>query len=111
MRANFLHHLTLTNKLKLTFGFIIAGLIVLGTVSFFSLAQVSKISLSVANVDAKQVFNWYELKALANQHRMTIITHVGTSELTDMAVLEKSIHQLEAQLQKDLLQQTAIAKA
>ncbi len=107
----FLNNLTLKIKLLLSFGLIIAGLIILGSVSFSNLGRVSEISLNVANIDAKQVFTFYELKDTANQHRMKTITHVGTPEMDDMEQLEKDVLALEEQVLGVIEQQIKKAKA
>ncbi|MFT5163436.1 MAG: methyl-accepting chemotaxis protein, partial [Alteromonadaceae bacterium] len=107
---NFLNNLTLKIKLVLSFGLIAIGVCALGAISYYKLGVVSEISLSVANIDAKQVFTFYELKDTANQHRMKTITHVGTPEMSDMERLAQEVETLDEQISKIVVTELAKAK-
>jgi methyl-accepting chemotaxis protein len=106
-----LNNFTLKVKLLSVFSTVIIGLIALGTVSFLNLGKVSEISLSVANVDAKEVFELYELQNQANQHRMSVITHVGTPNMEEMERLELKIKSLEETIGKSIKSKVLIAQS
>lgn len=108
---NSLNNFTLKAKLSGIFGVTILGMITIGSIGLSNLAQVSEISLSVANVDAKQVFELYQLKDKANKHRVKTITHVGTPEMEDMQRLETEIKALEEDITQDVTRQLNRAKS
>jgi methyl-accepting chemotaxis protein len=104
-------NLSIKLKLTISFGLVITGLIILGVISFLNLGKVSEISLSVANVDAKQVFTLYELQDVANKRSLLLNAHVGTPDLDAMTALESKIKVLDLEIPKLIDQEVKIAKS
>lgn len=100
-----MNNLSIRSKLLISFGSIILGLIILGSLSFNNLDKVSKISLNVATVDAHQVVSLYKILDLSATHRNEIITHVGLSEVDDMESAEETIARLNEDLNAAILKE------